>query len=31
MQLDSPMPLLIALVLLKIFFDLHLHKKSHTT
>lgn len=30
MKLDSPLPLLIALVLLKIFFDLHLHKKSHT-
>jgi hypothetical protein len=30
MKLDSPLPLLIALVLLKIFFDLYLHKKSHT-
>jgi hypothetical protein len=30
MKLNSPLPLLIALVLLKIFFDLHLHKKSHT-
>jgi len=30
MQLDSPMPLMILLVLLKIFFDLRLHKKSHS-
>lgn len=29
LKLDSPMPLLIILVMLKIFFDLHLHKKSH--
>ena len=29
MQLDSPLPLLIILILLKIFFDLYLHKKSH--
>ena len=31
LMLDSPMPLLIILVLLKIFFDLHLHSKSHKT
>ena len=30
MKLNSPLPLLIILILLKIFFDLHLHKKSHT-
>ena len=29
MQLNSPMPLMIILILLKIFFDLYLHKKSH--
>ena len=29
MKLNSPMPLMIILILLKIFFDLHLHKKSH--
>jgi len=29
MQLDSPLPLLIILIMLKIFFDLYLHKKSH--
>ncbi len=29
MQLDSPLPLMIILILLKIFFDLRLHKKSH--
>ena len=29
MKLDSPLPLMIILVLLKIFFDVHLHKKSH--
>lgn len=29
MNLNSPMPLLIMLILFKIFFDLHLHKKSH--
>jgi len=29
MELDSPLPLMIILVLLKIFFDLYLHKKSH--
>jgi len=29
MQLDSPLPLLIILILFKIFFDLYLHKKSH--
>jgi len=29
MKLNSPLPLLIILILLKIFFDLHLHKKSH--
>jgi len=29
MQLDSPLPLLIILVLLKTGIDLHLHKKSH--
>jgi len=29
MQLNSPLPLLIILILLKIFFDLYLHKKSH--
>jgi hypothetical protein len=29
MQLDSPLPLLLILILLKIFFDLYLHKKSH--
>ncbi len=29
MQLDSPLPLLVILILLKIFFDLYLHKKSH--
>ena len=29
MKLNSPMPLMIILVLLKIFFDLHLHTKSH--
>jgi hypothetical protein len=29
MQLDSPLPLLIILILLKIFFDLYFHKKSH--
>jgi hypothetical protein len=30
MKLNSPLPLLIILILLKIFFDLYLHKKSHT-
>ena len=30
MKLHSPLPLLIILILLKIFFDLYLHKKSHT-
>jgi hypothetical protein len=30
MKLDSPLPLMIILVLLKITFDLHLHNKSHT-
>jgi membrane protein implicated in regulation of membrane protease activity len=30
MTLDSPLPLLIILVLMKILVDLHLHKKSHT-
>jgi hypothetical protein len=29
MKLDSPMPLMIILIVLKIFFDLYLHKKSH--
>ncbi|MFC1844816.1 DUF6498-containing protein [Thermodesulfobacteriota bacterium] len=29
MQLNSPLPLLIILIMLKIFFDLYLHKKSH--
>ncbi len=29
MKLNSPMPLLIILVILKIFFDLFLHRKSH--
>ena len=29
MQLESPVPLLIILILLKIIFDLYLHKKSH--
>jgi uncharacterized membrane protein AbrB (regulator of aidB expression) len=29
MKLDSPLPLMIILVLLKILFDLHLHTKSH--
>jgi len=29
MQLNSPLPLMIILVLLKIFIDLYLHKKSH--
>ena len=29
MKLNSPLPLLIILILLKIFFDLYLHKKSH--
>jgi hypothetical protein len=29
MSLNSPLPLLIILILLKIFFDLYLHKKSH--
>ena len=29
MQLNSPLPLMIILVLLKIFFDLRLHKKTH--
>ena len=29
MKLNSPVPLLIILILLKIFFDLYLHKKSH--
>jgi hypothetical protein len=29
MKLNSPIPLMIILILLKIFFDLHLHKKSH--
>lgn len=29
MKLNSPMPLMIILILLKIFFDLYLHKKSH--
>ena len=31
MKLNSPLPLLIILILLKIFFDLYLHKKSHKT
>ena len=30
MKLNSPLPLLIILILLKILFDLHLHKKSHS-
>ena len=29
MKLDSPVPLLIIFIMLKIFFDLHFHKKSH--
>jgi uncharacterized membrane protein len=29
MQMNSPIPLLIILITLKIFFDLHLHNKSH--
>ncbi len=29
MKLNSPLPLMIILVVLKIFFDLYLHKKSH--
>jgi hypothetical protein len=29
MKLNSPLPLLIILILLKIFFDLYLHRKSH--
>jgi hypothetical protein len=29
MKFDSPAPLLFILIILKIFFDLHLHKKSH--
>ena len=29
MKLNSPMPPMIILILLKIFFDLHFHKKSH--
>jgi hypothetical protein len=29
MQMNSPVPLMDILILLKIFFDLHLHKKSH--
>ncbi len=29
MKLDSPLPLMIVLVMLKIFFDILLHKKSH--
>jgi hypothetical protein len=29
MKLDSPLPLMIILIVLKIFFDLRLHNKSH--
>jgi len=29
MKLNSPLPLMLILVILKIFFDVHLHKKSH--
>jgi len=29
MKLNSPLPLMIILIILKIFFDLYLHKKSH--
>ena len=30
MKLDSPLPLMIILVVLKVFFDLRLHIKSHS-
>jgi hypothetical protein len=30
LQQNSPLPLMIILILLKIFLDMHLHKKSHT-